>query len=90
MAAGELRVGDRVRSASGEGEVEAVESVASPQVMYNLTVAEAHTFFVGDGQWLVHNACPGRWTRVAESNEQTSDRISAKNYWPQYRLGYGC
>jgi hypothetical protein len=25
--------------------------------MYNLTVDEAHTFFVGDGQWLVHNAC---------------------------------
>lgn len=24
--------------------------------MYNLTVDEAHTFFVGDGQWLVHNA----------------------------------
>jgi hypothetical protein len=26
-------------------------------VMYNLTVDEAHTFFVGDGQWLVHNVC---------------------------------
>jgi hypothetical protein len=25
--------------------------------MYNLTVDEAHTFFVGEGQWLVHNAC---------------------------------
>ena len=25
--------------------------------MYNLTVDTAHTFFVGDGQWLVHN-CP--------------------------------
>jgi len=25
--------------------------------MYNLTVDEAHTFFVGDGQWLVHNEC---------------------------------
>jgi guanyl-specific ribonuclease Sa len=25
--------------------------------MYNLTVADAHTFFVGDGQWLVHNTC---------------------------------
>jgi hypothetical protein len=25
--------------------------------MYNLTVAEAHTFFVGDKQWLVHNDC---------------------------------
>ena len=31
--------------------------VQQPQVMYNLTVAEAHTFFVGDGQWLVHNHC---------------------------------
>ncbi|MCE9647410.1 MAG: AHH domain-containing protein [Chloroflexi bacterium] len=25
--------------------------------MYNLTVDEAHTFFVGHGQWWVHNAC---------------------------------
>ncbi len=25
--------------------------------MYNFTVATAHTYFVGDGQWLVHNAC---------------------------------
>ncbi len=30
--------------------------------MYNLTVDEAHTFFVGDGQWLVHNAgCDIDW-----------------------------
>jgi filamentous hemagglutinin len=28
--------------------------------MYNLTVDEAHTFFVGEGQWLVHNVdCSG-------------------------------
>lgn len=27
--------------------------------MYNFTVATAHTFFVGDGQWLVHNTCFG-------------------------------
>ena len=27
-----------------------------PQPMYNLTVEEAHSFFVGDGDWLVHNA----------------------------------
>ena len=26
--------------------------------MYNPTVAQAHTFFVGQGQWLVHNQCP--------------------------------
>ncbi len=24
--------------------------------MYNLTVATAHTYFVGEGPWLVHNA----------------------------------
>jgi len=27
------------------------------QPMYNITVDEAHTYFVGDEQWLVHNAC---------------------------------
>jgi len=26
--------------------------------MYNLTVATAHTFYVGSGQWLVHNEPP--------------------------------
>ena len=26
--------------------------------MYDLTVEEAHTFAVGDGQWVVHNSCP--------------------------------
>jgi len=35
--------------------VQAVEVAPVQQRMYNLTVAEAHTFFVGDGQWLVHN-----------------------------------
>ena len=25
--------------------------------MYNLTVATAHTYFVGEGAWLVHNHC---------------------------------
>jgi len=32
-----------------------VKVVVQPQRMYNLTVADAHTFFVGDGEWLVHN-----------------------------------
>lgn len=39
------------------GRVAKVEIVDRQQVMYNLTVAEAHTFFVGQEQWLVHNAC---------------------------------
>jgi len=31
--------------------------------MYNLTVATAHTFYVGSGQWLVHNANCGDWVK---------------------------
>jgi hypothetical protein len=54
--AGELRVGERVRRANGfYGLVQAVVVETEPQVMYNLTVAEAHTFFVGAQHWLVHN-----------------------------------
>jgi hypothetical protein len=45
--------------------------------MYNLTVDDAHTFFVGEQAWLVHNTCTwpptvtldqlGRPTRVEAS-----------------------
>jgi len=56
--AGELKAGDQVRRADGSfGVVRAVVLVAAPQAMYNLTVANAHTFFVGQGQWFVHNQC---------------------------------
>lgn len=34
-----------------------VENQQYEQEMYNLTVEDAHTFFVGDEQWLVHNDC---------------------------------
>ncbi|MEM7348287.1 MAG: polymorphic toxin-type HINT domain-containing protein, partial [Chloroflexota bacterium] len=64
--AGELKVGDLIWQADGStGAVESVEVVALEQWMYNLTVADAHTFFVGHGQWLVHNCggnIIGEWT----------------------------
>jgi hypothetical protein len=34
--------------------------------MYNLTVDEAHTFFVGDGQWLVHNCSREQAEAIAD------------------------
>lgn len=53
-----LDVGEQVLALNGDyGTVEDVQAVDAPQPMYNLTVDEAHTFFVGDGQWLVHNTC---------------------------------
>jgi hypothetical protein len=58
VAAGDVRAGERVRQADGgSGMVTAVATAQRPQLMYNLTVDVAHTFFVGDGQWLVHNTC---------------------------------
>lgn len=58
LPADDLRTGSLVRDAGGTYDaVEAVAVVRSPQVMYNLTVAAAHTYFVGGGQWLVHNGC---------------------------------
>jgi hypothetical protein len=56
-----LRVGDEVYRADGSyGLVEAISFAYRPQGMYNLTVEGAHTYFVGGGQWLVHNACPSK------------------------------
>jgi len=57
MDAEDLQLGDDIRKADGStGEVESIAIEKTSQEMYNLTVDEAHTFFVGDGQWLVHNS----------------------------------
>ena len=53
-----LKEGDIIQSSNGAwGTVLGTQVRHTPQPMYNLTVVEAHTFFVGDGQWLVHNQC---------------------------------
>jgi hypothetical protein len=59
--ADDLRAGDQVRKLDGsDGMVQGFVLAMQPQLMYNLTVDRAHTFFVGGGQWLVHNTgCPG-------------------------------
>jgi hypothetical protein len=58
LAAAALQIGDEIRTAEWEtGMVESIHFTTAPQPMYNFTVATAHTYFVGDGQWLVHNDC---------------------------------
>jgi hypothetical protein len=57
VGAGDLKPGDKVRQADGTtGRVVLVKSVQETRTMYNLSVDTAHTFFVGEGQWLVHNS----------------------------------
>ncbi|MCA9940053.1 MAG: hypothetical protein KC418_15540 [Anaerolineales bacterium] len=58
LPAAHLHIGDEIRTAAwGTGTVEAIHFAVAPQPMYNFTVATAHTYFVGEGQWLVHNVC---------------------------------
>jgi hypothetical protein len=37
------------------GTITATERIVQEKMMYNLTVDTAHTFFVGEGEWLMHN-----------------------------------
>ena len=63
MEAGKLQPGDRLVGSSG-GMVNIVKSELSTkaETTYNLEVADAHTYFVGEARVLVHNggpkACP--------------------------------
>jgi len=56
--AGTLKVGMRLMRADGSvGVVTSWKALKATSVMYNLEVAQDHTFVVGDGQWVVHNEC---------------------------------
>lgn len=68
LPTGALTIGTHIRKANGDfGTVRFLKVVRQTQQMYNLTVAQAHTFFVGNQQWLVHNTCPigGRFKDIA-------------------------
>ena len=68
---GELEVGEPIRTSDGStGTVTSLAIVTESQDMWNLTVKEAHTFFVGDGEWLVHNTCT-----VFRSVDRNSDIV---------------
>jgi len=59
VQAGQLRPGDRLRTASGvDAVVGGLRRNVGHAVVYTLTVAHDHTYFVGAARVLVHNACP--------------------------------
>jgi len=77
--AGELQIGQHVLSASGTaGVVSAVETFPAPARLYDLTVEGAHTYFVGEGRWLVHNCAADvsyNLTRTVENHAATRPYI---------------
>jgi hypothetical protein len=58
VPAGKLEPGMHILRADGSfGVVTGWKAVHATRVMYNLEVAQDHTFVVGEGQWVVHNKC---------------------------------
>jgi len=58
VPAGKVHVGLHVLRADGSmGVITGWKVAPGTQVMYNLEVANDHTFTVGVGQWVVHNRC---------------------------------
>jgi RHS repeat-associated protein len=58
LPVGKIKLGMHVLRADGRvGVVTGWKVVPGTEVMYNLEVAQDHTFTVGNGQWVVHNDC---------------------------------
>jgi hypothetical protein len=60
----ELQIGDRLHCLQGSATVTAI-SVQPNEKVYNLSVADYGTYFVGEGQILVHDNTPRVPTRAA-------------------------
>ncbi|MEO8585041.1 MAG: Ig-like domain-containing protein, partial [Acidobacteriota bacterium] len=58
VRAEELKAGDRLLTITGKWlPVERIDIRETPTAVFNLMVAEAHTYYAGKSQVLVHNAC---------------------------------
>lgn len=68
-----------VRKLDGSyGTVERVTVEQRTQPMYNLTVAVAHTFFVGDDGWLVHNVGKCRLPQISNISNPAARRYAER------------
>lgn len=80
VQAADLRTGDHVSSLAGAvGSVSSVTWLRGPDRMFDVTVANAHTFSVGTGAWLVHNAnC--RLSDVTVKSERAARRQAFRDH----------
>lgn len=71
IASGDLWIGAQILRSDGlTGDIEKIAKIHSNKVMLNLAVDQAHTFFVGDGKWLVHNTCSPRGALAASQAQE--------------------
>jgi hypothetical protein len=50
-------MGDCITTLNGSATIAVIHALAGDEAMYNLTVADAHTYYVGAAGALVHNEC---------------------------------
>jgi len=82
VLAARLEPGDRLRTAGGKRvAVARVLQHAGRAVVYTLTVARDHTFFVGTARVLVHNAGPGGCITIVDDqgNDIAGPRVQGKD-----------
>jgi len=98
LHAGQLRVGDRLRTANGtEAVVVGLRRDVGRVAVYSLTVARDHTFFVGNAQVLVHNAntaaCDAIFNGIRDGQQLPTDqalKLAIDYLGPGYReVGHG-
>ena len=78
LPVGQITLGMHVLRADGTyGVVTGWRIVPGTKVMYNLEVAQDHTFTVGDGQWVVHNCGVGGGGEIVTNHP---DAQSAYNH----------
>jgi hypothetical protein len=76
LPVGQIMLGMHILEADGQyGVVTGWKMVPGTSVMYNLEVAQDHTYTVGIGQWVVHNAtCPVKNLKPVHSPETSGRR----------------
>ena len=77
----QLRVDMHVMKADGgAGTITMLKAVPGTMTMYNLEIAQDHTYTVGEGEWIVHN-CGGPVGNVGPvgSNEDPTDNITMQD-----------
>jgi hypothetical protein len=82
LSVGQITLGMHVlRADSRYGVVTGWRSVPGASVMYNLEVAQDHTFTVGQGQWVVHNSgnCGGGLPASNDEIRDGADQIQDLN-----------
>ena len=86
-AAGDLNAGDEIYALDGSAVTilsTSLEKLDEPIKVYNLEVADFHTYFVGNTGMLVHNRCGGSGSKETGSSDRkgwhTGDPIDKPTY----------